>query len=462
MNLLIVDDEPLIHVSIEYSLREIQADDIIIYHAYTGTEMLKHLEETAMDIALVDIRMPGLDGLEAIDQAKARWPHTFYYIMSGYSEFEYARKAVSLNVVEYLLKPLDPDTLKKVLAHVKAEQSNHAQVTRDRLRGWMEGTLHRHDVSSLFEKNHYAAVVLLTYDSNQEDHLFWTPDFAESHHDYLLSLPCQEGMLLLVYATNTNIIYQLLNQLPKKGLNNGITAFVSSVSNEPHKLSEQMHQLLDFSPARVFYGVHKRYDAAVLPQISHDKLAEASQWITLRDALFEGHYTSYISLTSRLLNSTLQANYPEQDFLHLIHFIRTITGTKEMLSTIPQIEKALTHSGESMLSKHRRLDKIEAVLSYVEEHYCDSISISSLSSHFDLTPNYLSTLLKHRLGMKFTDYLTALRIAHAKELLLTTKLSVKDITEQVGYYSQSHFTKLFVEKEGCTPAEFRNRNTASR
>lgn len=458
MNLLIVDDEPLIHVSIEYSLKEIEAGDVTVYHAYNGSEMLKAMEETSIDIALVDIRMPGLDGLEAIDQAKARWPQTFYYIMSGYSEFEYAREAVRLSVVEYLLKPLDPDTLKQVLIRVKKEQFDRDQLVRDRFRGWLEGSLHHHDVGSLFAKNYYAAVVLLTYDSNQNDHLFWTPSFAESHHDYLLSLPCQEGMLLLVYAPSTKIIYDILNQIPKKDLPAGITAFVSSVSLEPHKLTEQLHQLLDFSPARVFHGIGKRYDAAVLSKTTPEHLTQSSLWITLRDHLFEKRYTNYISLVSRLLNAVNDLSLNESYTANLLLYVRTITGRKDCPVNMEQLEKILTSSGESMLIHHRRQDKIDAVLAYVEDHYCDNISISSLSSHFDLTPNYLSTLLKNRLGIKFTDYLTALRIAHAKELLLTTKQSVKEITESVGYYSQSHFTKLFIEKEGCTPAEYRNQH----
>lgn len=459
MNLLIVDDEPLIHVSIEYSLNELQADDVTVYHAYTGSEMLKHLDETPMDIALVDIRMPGMDGLEAIDQAKALWPQTFYYIMSGYSEFEYAREAVRLSVVEYLLKPLDPDTLQQVLTRVKSEKADRNQLVRDRFRGWMEGTLHRHDVTSLFAKKYYAAVMLLTYDSNQEDHLFWTPHFTDSYHEYLLSLPCREGILLMVYSLNSKIVYEILSQIPKKGLPAGITAFVSSVSYDPHKLAEQMHQMLDFSPARVFYGIGQRYDASVLPFVNKEKLTLAEQWITLRDHLFEEHYTNYISLTARLISATHEANLSEQAISHLLSYAQSITGQKKVSPGVDQLEHILSRSGEAMLLQHRSMDKIDAVLAYVEEHYCDNISISSLSAHFDLTPNYLSTLLKNRLGIKFTDHLTALRIAHAKELLLTTKHSVKEITEQVGYYSQSHFTKLFIEKEGCTPAEFRNKRS---
>ena len=76
---------------------------------------------------------------------------------------------------------------------------------------------------------------------------------------------------------------------------------------------------------------------------------------------------------------------------------------------------------------------------------------------FDLSPNYLSTLFKKRLGVNFVDYLTSLRLAKAKELLVSTNLSIREIGESVGWYSQSYFTKIFIRKEGCTPGEFKRR-----
>ena len=81
--------------------------------------------------------------------------------------------------------------------------------------------------------------------------------------------------------------------------------------------------------------------------------------------------------------------------------------------------------------------------------------MASLSERFGLTPNYLSTLFKKRLGVKFTDYLTGLRLDKAKKLLRTTRCPVRQIAGEVGYYSQSYFTKLFIDKVGCTPAEYR-------
>ena len=70
MNLLIVDDEPLIHVSIEYSLKETDnADELQIFHANNGFEMIRIMEEAVMDIVFVDVQMPGMDGLSAIREA---------------------------------------------------------------------------------------------------------------------------------------------------------------------------------------------------------------------------------------------------------------------------------------------------------------------------------------------------------------------------------------------------------
>ena len=88
MKLLIVDDEPLIHKSIEYCFGELQEQDVVLYHAYNGADMLQQLENQPVDGVLVDIQMPGLNGLMSIQEAKKRRPEIEYYIMSGFSEFE--------------------------------------------------------------------------------------------------------------------------------------------------------------------------------------------------------------------------------------------------------------------------------------------------------------------------------------------------------------------------------------
>ncbi len=464
MNLLIIDDEPLIHVSIEYSIRETpSSEDIAVFHAYNGTEMLQKIKETPMDLALVDIRMPGLTGLEAIQQAREVSPQTLYYIMSGFNEFEYARQAIHLNVAEYLLKPLEPDVLIQVLEQAREVCRKRQNQAREAFRGWIAGILQDQNVKYLFNESYYAAMILLTYDGGRpsvsfpgtqtQEPLFPIPDFVRANHDLILSYPCDEGILLMAYSQNINQIHDLLRSIPSRELSPGTTAFVSSVSNDPDRLAEQIRRLRAFSPNRVFHGIERRYDSSVLPAASEAQTDRARLWIALRNALLEENYTQYMLLLSRL--SATQKN-EETALLSLTKFAFALTGAHTApISTYARLIEYLSAAGEELISQNKSIDRIDAVLQYVQEHYCQNISLGELAEKFGLTPNYLSTLLHNRLQMRFTDYLTSLRMTKAKELLLTSSLSVKEITQSVGYYSQSHFTKLFLEKEGCSPAEFR-------
>lgn len=454
MNLLIVDDEPLIHVSIEFSLNELQADDVQIFHAYSGSDMLIRMAEQAIDIALVDIRMPGMSGLEAINAAREQWPQTFYYIMSGFSEFEYAREAIRLNVTEYLLKPLEPDALAAVITKVRAEKANQQEQVRDAFRAWLEGTLHRHEVGYLYSPRYYTAILLLTYDSNQEDSDPWVPEAVLAHCEYFVSIPCNEGVLLMLFTPSAPLTREILREIRRRDFPDGVTCFATSMCHDAEKMATQMRQILDYSPVRVYRGIGVRYDAAAVLSASEEEIAAAQKWIALRDSFFASQYTDYVSLGSQLANS--RRLWPAQGAEHLEKFLETITGLPCLgLKTAEEKLKYLRHAGEALLQQRKNTDKLDSVLSYVERNFNKDISVASLATRFDLTPNYLSALLKKKLGMKFTDYLTRLRIAQAKKLLLSTNLSIKEITEQVGYYSQSHFTKIFMEKEGCTPGEFR-------
>ena len=95
------------------------------------------------------------------------------------------------------------------------------------------------------------------------------------------------------------------------------------------------------------------------------------------------------------------------------------------------------------------------MIRFIEEHYREYISAADLSERFGLSASYISSLLKTALGVRYSDYVAGLRLNHAKELLATTHMTVKDITVECGWYSQSYFTKLFIEREGCTPVEYR-------
>ncbi|MNY49749.1 Arabinose operon regulatory protein [compost metagenome] len=78
-----------------------------------------------------------------------------------------------------------------------------------------------------------------------------------------------------------------------------------------------------------------------------------------------------------------------------------------------------------------------------------------MASHIHLNPSYFSALFKEQTGFTFSEYVARSRIQKAKELLLQTRLTIADISEQVGYQTSKYFIKLFKEYEGTSPNQYR-------
>jgi two-component system response regulator YesN len=115
MNILIADDEHLVRLSLRNALLKMDLNENNLHEATDGIEFLHALAELRPEIALVDIKMPYINGLEAIEQGKRLSPHTEFIIITGFSEFDYAKKAIELQVTEFLLKPVSFEQLKLVI-----------------------------------------------------------------------------------------------------------------------------------------------------------------------------------------------------------------------------------------------------------------------------------------------------------------------------------------------------------
>lgn len=95
-----------------------------------GKTALAYLKTHPVDIVLTDIRMPFMDGLELIEQAKRILPSTYYVILSGYREFEYAKTGMALGVKDYILKPTKYAQLYEVFSRITAELDHQIQIER--------------------------------------------------------------------------------------------------------------------------------------------------------------------------------------------------------------------------------------------------------------------------------------------------------------------------------------------
>ena len=98
---------------------------------------------------------------------------------------------------------------------------------------------------------------------------------------------------------------------------------------------------------------------------------------------------------------------------------------------------------------------IMAITRYLQEHLNEDISLSILAEEFHLSAQYISQLFKSEIGVNFLAYLTNIRMERAKKLLLSTALSIGEISEQLGFGDYRVFTKVFKKSEGVTPSQYR-------
>ena len=110
-NILIVDDEEVVRLS---QLRIFADAHCNAAAAWNGTEALQVMEQQPFDVVLLDLRMPGPDGMSVLKTIKERWPESEVVVITGYPSIETAKEAVRLGAYNYLAKPVSPDDVVKV------------------------------------------------------------------------------------------------------------------------------------------------------------------------------------------------------------------------------------------------------------------------------------------------------------------------------------------------------------
>ena len=104
--ILVVDDEEVIRLCLSRTLSGERCNVEVVTN---GRDALQRLEQQPFDVVLLDVRMPGLDGMTVLKTIKQKWPDSEVIIITGYPEVDSAKQAVTLGAYDYLAKPVGPD-----------------------------------------------------------------------------------------------------------------------------------------------------------------------------------------------------------------------------------------------------------------------------------------------------------------------------------------------------------------
>ena len=114
LRVMIVEDEDMIRKGLVFTIDWLSMDCVVVAEASNGQEGYERILEYKPDVVLTDICMPFMDGIEMIQKASEKVKFKSI-LLTSYAEFDYARRAIQLNSVDYLLKPIDFDKLKEAV-----------------------------------------------------------------------------------------------------------------------------------------------------------------------------------------------------------------------------------------------------------------------------------------------------------------------------------------------------------
>jgi len=435
LKFLIADDEKYVRDSlrdvIKSAFNDKKKEQFEISEARNGREAIEIAERLRPDIIIIDIKMPGIDGLKAVQEIRNFLPYAYFIILTAYDYFDFAVEAVRNNVRDYILKPFDRIELcEKIIEAV--DEIQHEKEKRKReienqekiynLIPVMENELSYSIINDMLEvidvkmymeylnmdfTNAFCMVIELIKKRNDNDTASFSEELKIQIGEHIKVFLNQRYKAIGSYRFTKNLIYFIEMPLPNpKGEDEAKTNIVNLA------LDVKMEVKRFFAiPTKI--GLGRCYDGI--------------------DRMYESYQEACRAL-----------KYPMEN-TNIVHY--------------DDIEHSMEYNPDDKLKNNygEKFALFNEVKQYITDNLKEDINLKDTASRFNLSPYYFSRTFKKVFGYNFSDYLNLIRIDEAKKLLKDNSLSVKEICYLVGYSDPNYFSKVFKKYEGVTPTEYRDK-----
>jgi two-component system response regulator YesN len=284
-SVMIVEDSKPILRDLVKQIKSVDSRLKIVETATDGNEALEKIKKHEINILFTDIRMPFMDGLKLIEEAKKIHPSIQTVIISGYNDFDYARQAIDLRVNKYILKPVDNNELKKVIDEIIAELDLASNIKMEKKLNMLIKKLESNDNYSELPINAYRFLIVRSGPlKNGSDRIEKTvlDEVLRSMQPYAnywtleTGYPCE---LVILFNLSVNddskmdLNYtELLEKLCKK--HRQINIFISPVLNDISSLNKEYRDLSNFFSCLITIGCSQVFTAESKQTLQLYKLNE--------------------------------------------------------------------------------------------------------------------------------------------------------------------------------------------
>jgi two-component system response regulator YesN len=462
--------------------------------AENGNRAVEIIAQKKPDIVITDICMPDCDGVSLLNSIAAEYPDIKTIVVSGYDNFEYARTALKCGSLDYLLKPVDPAELNRVIKNactgIKSDKKDDSAANNE---------------SALYK------LILDRENSEtglfpQEDCYFSVAIFRSSENFGALkeidkeikNLYAFKGVFSLLdsrelsavffdfrdkeeAAFNDKVFYTVSNKLilplSAPGLITGIgktAGRYSDIGDSYNSACESAcYALVNKEDCIFSYNRNSQYRFINIPIEKFESALEAGVIagnLESIKAILKNLYDNYflqpeISLDCiRLAISKLCYIIIRFDIglsRKIQEFLDRISGSRTLFDygRIENIEKVITEFYISAIEwfredKNVKYSTCKRIRGYIEKNYASDISLKSIAGHFHLNPSYLSFLFKQEMNENLNEYINRIRIENAQRILEAGDGRISQISQLVGFTNDNYFYKVFKRVTGLTPGEF--------
>lgn len=499
LKVMVVDDEYPIRKWFEQTLKNLPNLKVeVVGTASNGEEALALFRERKPDVVFTDIKMPVLDGLDLLQMIKKEQPKTEVVMISSYDEFAYAKKAIKLNAFDYVLKQETNSKMLSELLHRIAANRQEVFFQKDALAARFEQEIflnalmdeEKTDITGKELEDHgiylkERGMFAIAFQTNRLQAERIPEVFMNEGVENVLYYSWQKNVQIALgntacieqLAYQNQVIFQFAGKLGQcfdspVGISGPYFEYrhlVSMIKRSIQALNQSFYQR---HPSRMYYArdvsdfEELRTDLELLEQsvMEYAKNGERekaqSQIVKILDEIEEkapGDVQTVKQFLFRLTSNVCQALC--QDFLRLPDVMGELFRNMEKCDRFGDVRKAVLDGLDDQAQETEKLHYspyVSKAMAYIEQHFGEIVYITDVAGKVGLNEDYLGHIFKSETGATINQFLNNTRMNRAIWLLNNTQLKTYEIAYKVGYANSGYFSKLFKQKFGVSPYEFRN------
>lgn len=504
MKIVIVEDEAPIRRGLSGIVSKIDADYTLLGAASNGLEGLELIEKTRPDVIIMDIQMPDLDGLTMLERLREKGIESRAIVLTAYSDFKYARKAIELGIENYLLKPIKIPELKKTLKQVeeklKKENAQTEKYTLDKV--MMEGMTGQLTITPEmtafladtygFHLDRLMYAFMIHMVDGQENRLEEVKkalagvqaENGGTFSGHVVEIPSRRLVIMILYnVKDVKPAQRCLETRVVRVLGAGIICVWGQIPDmtKLHLVLQEMEQNLSWNlllEGGVIISLDKIQHLKVLPFLYPKELENrAKNALINRQPIEFGECVkafqekcqetlhmpkdikeACIRFCIGIMNAARQYGYTEelmeedilQTIARAVNWEQIDRGLEQMFRKILLTQSARTTPASTLIQKANKI---------IAEEYHTGLTLEELAGKLYVSEEYLSAQFKKETGKTFTETIRSIRMKKVRELLRGSGLKLNQIAEMVGYTDPKYMSRVFKEEEGILPAEYRKMHT---